>query len=113
MFKQLNNERGLVFVIILMVVIVMITLTLSLISINISQVNLTEKEAQRMQSDLIGPALLSLAFTGMQSEINNPGDTITLPTTTIDGITYTAKVQILPPSPDPMRPSLLNAIVDF
>ena len=113
MFRQLNNERGLVFVVIMMVVIVMITLTLSLISINISQVNLTEKEAKRIQADLIGPALLSLAFTGMQSGINKTGDTITL-SDTIDGIDYTSRVRILPPSlVDPMKPSLLNATVDF
>lgn len=112
MFKQLNNDRGLVFVVIMMVVIVMITLTLSLISINISQVNIAEKEAQRVQSALLGPGVLSLAFTRMQAGISDPGDTITQ-VDTLEGTTYTSQVQMGTFGTGPINSSLLNATATF
>lgn len=112
MFRQLNlnNERGLVFIVIMMVVIVMITLTLSLISINISQVNLTEKEAKRIQADLIGPAMLSLAFTRIQA--NLPGNTFNQ-SVVIDGVTYNSQFRVLGPGTGPLGTSLLNGTVNF
>jgi len=59
MLKQLrNNEKGVVFITVLMIILVMAVLTVSILSMNVSQTLLTEGEIQNVQAE-------SLAFGGL------------------------------------------------
>jgi len=63
MFKQLkDNERGVVFVTVLMIIIVMIVLAISILSMNISQIKSTEAEIKRIQAEAIAYGALARVF---------------------------------------------------
>ena len=68
MFKQIkNNERGVVFVTVIMIVMVLMVLTISVLSLNMSQVTSTEQEVKRIQAELIAMGGLRYMFALQQN----------------------------------------------
>lgn len=76
MLKTLkDNNRGVVFVTVLMIIIVMMVLAINIISMNVSQVKLTEGEVVRLQKKMIAEGALWRFMANQQS--STPGDLIT------------------------------------
>lgn len=64
--KKIKNNRGLIFVTVLMIIIVMMVLVTSVISMNVSQVQLTEGEIQRIQAETLASGMVSYTFAEQQ-----------------------------------------------
>ena len=65
MFKQLkNNERGMVFVMVLMVIVVMTVLAISIVSMNVSQVMIAEDQTKRIQAELLALGAMAYKYDG-------------------------------------------------
>jgi len=75
MLKQAQqNDRGIVFVTVLMIIIVMVIISLSIVSINVSQVISTEEAVKRAQAETI--AWGALVF-GVANQLSStPGNRI-------------------------------------
>lgn len=61
--RKLSGQKGIVFVTVVVIVLAMTTAALTAISINISQINLSEKEIQRLQADLLTDGALAISHT--------------------------------------------------
>lgn len=86
MLKQLqNNEKGIIFVTVLMIIIVMMVLTFSVISMNVSQVSVTESEIRRIQSEIIAMGALARTFANQLSTSSSNNIEYSV---VIDGRTY-------------------------
>ena len=57
-----NNENGMVFVTVLMIVAIIMTITIGIISLNVSQVTFTEKEIERVKTELLAQGMLAYVF---------------------------------------------------
>ena len=63
MLRQLRkNEKGVVFVTVLMIIIVLMVLAISVISMNVSQVMSTEGEVDRIRGEMLGIGMLAQVF---------------------------------------------------
>ncbi len=63
MLKSLkNNEKGVIFVTVLMIVIVMMVLVVSIVSMNVSQVTLAENEIRRVQAEILAMGALARTY---------------------------------------------------
>ena len=92
MLKQLKqNEKGVVFVTVLMIIIVMMVLAISVISINVSQVMITEGEAKRLQAEILAMGALAYSFANQMS--TSPGNQMTY-MQSLDNVAYNVFVNL-------------------
>ena len=106
MLRQLRkNEKGIVFVTVLMIIIVMMVLTISIVSINVNQIMLTEGEVKRIQAEIL--AMGALAYTFANQLSSSPGNTISY-TETLDNVTFNVVAQIGAPGSGIMNTATLN-----
>ena len=87
MLRQLRqNERGVVFVTVLMIIIVMMALTVSIVSLNVTQVTRTAGEVKHVQAEYL--ALGAIPYLYANQWTSSPDNVITY-TETLDGIPFT------------------------
>ena len=92
MFRDLRkNNKGVVFVTVLMIIIVMAVLTVSIISLNVNQSMLTEGEAKRMNAETLALGGLAVMLANQQSA--RPKNYITY-LNLIDGISYNVQINL-------------------
>ena len=111
MLKQLkSDQKGVVFVTVLMIIIAMIILTVSIISMNVNQVLVSETEVKRIQAEIL--AMGALAYTFANQLSNSPGDFITY-TQTLDNVTFTVVSNVATCSSCPLGTDSLNIDVSY
>ena len=71
---QEKNEKGIVFVTVLLIILVMTIVSLSMISMALNQSMTTESEVKRIQSELL--ALGILAYTFAEQRLASPQDNL-------------------------------------
>jgi len=77
MLKTLqNNNRGVIFVTVLMIIIVMIAITITILSLNVTRVTTAEDEVRRIQAETLATGALSYAVASQQG--STPANNITL-----------------------------------
>lgn len=92
MFKQLKyNDRGVVFVTVLIIIIVAMVLAVNVLSLNISQVTSTEEELKYIKAKVLADGGLAQILISQFS--GAPTNTLTF-SETLDNITYTIDVLI-------------------
>ena len=75
MLKQLKkDEKGVIFVTVLMIIIVMMVLTTSMLALNINQILITEGEARNMQARLLAQGILAYVVANQTSD--SPGQSL-------------------------------------
>ena len=87
MLRQLRqNERGVVFVTVLMIIIVMMALTVSIVSLNVTQVTRTAGEVKHVQAEYLAMGAIPFLYANQWTASSN--NVITY-TETLDGIPFT------------------------
>jgi len=81
MLRQLRqNERGVVFVTVLMIIIVMMALTVSIVSLNVTQVTRTAGEVKHVQAEHLAlgaiPKLLTAPCSRLSRTLAGPGSVV-------------------------------------
>ena len=95
MLRQLReNERGVVFVTVLMIIIVMMALTVSIVSLNVTQVTRTAGEVKHVQAEHL--ALGAIPYLYANQWTASPDNTITY-TETLDGTLFTVVANLSGP----------------
>ena len=95
MLRQLRqNERGVVFVTVLMIIIVMMALTVSIVSLNVTQVTRTAGEVKHVQVEHL--ALGAIPYLYANQWTASPDNTITY-TETLDGTLFTVVANLSGP----------------
>ena len=113
MLKSLRNrnEKGVVFIVVLMVIIVMMLLVVSILSINVSQVSISEGEAKRVQAEIIARGALDYLIANQLS--NSAGNYITY-SENLDGTTFEVIINLDETNPSTFAPaSGVNISVDY
>ena len=111
MLKQLKqNQKGVVFVTVLMIIIVMMVLSVSVISLNVSQVMLSENESKRIQAEILAMGALSYMFANQMS--SSPSNLIT-DSVILDNITYNIISNVANPGGGTYGTSELNIDVVY
>ena len=71
-----NDEKGIVFVTVLLIIIVMMVLTVSVISMNVTQVTSTEREIKRIRAESLAMGMVAYVYANQQAQSfsspNNP-----------------------------------------
>lgn len=101
-----RNEKGLIFIVVLMIVIVMMTLTVSLLGVNITQSYLTEGEYRRTRAELVSSSAM---FAAMAARFANASVNNLVLNETIDGQTYTANATFTGPA----NAAALNVVINY
>ncbi len=95
MFRQLRqNDRGIVFVTVLMIIIVMMVLTVSIVSLNVTQVLRTSGEVKHVQAEYL--ALGAIPYLYANQWTAAPDNTITY-AETLDGVLFTVVANLSGP----------------
>ena len=87
MLRQLkNNNRGVVFVAVLMITLVMITITVAIVHTNISRVMATEDGIKRIQAEMLAKGMLAYVLANQLSSSNSDliNTSVTLGNVTFD-----------------------------
>jgi type II secretory pathway component PulK len=88
MLRQLqNNNRGVVFVMVIMTVIILMILAVSIISMNTSHILVTEDEVKRIQAETLAAGAYIFAFANQTS--STASSTPAIAPVTLGNITYT------------------------
>ena len=93
--RLVKNQKGIVFVTVLMIIIAMMIVTITVISLNIGQVITTEGEVQRLKATELATGLLYYTHGAVYAI--NPGAgalIINHAAETMDGITYTPQINV-------------------
>jgi type II secretory pathway component PulK len=110
MLKELRkNEKGIVFVTVLMIIIVMMVLAVSVISMNVSQVSITEAEIKRVQSEIIAMGALARTFGNQMS--SSPSNFIQY-NVTVGSFTYQVTSNVYGNS-GPLNTAFLDISIDL
>lgn len=92
MLKDLkNNNRGIIFVTVLIIIIVAMVLSISILSLNVSQITSSEDELKRIQARMIADGALSQMI--VQKMTGNPSNFLTY-NETIGGTTFVITANI-------------------
>ena len=111
MLKQLkNNERGVVFVTVLMIITVMTVLAISVVSMNVNQVMMAESEVRRLQAEILAFGALAYTFTNQAS--SSPSNYISY-LQTLDGETFNIEAVVGPPNSGIYNTSSLTINVTY
>ena len=111
MFRQLkNNDRGIIFVTVLMIIIVMTVLTVSMISMNVSQTLLTESEVKRIQAEILAMGAIAYTFANQLSA--SPSNSLSM-SQTIDNVTFNVTADISSTASGPLGTSPINVNVYY
>ena len=102
--KIINNEKGVVFILVISIIIVMMILAISILSINTSQVVSTEAEVRRLQAETYAMGVMDYAI-ALAANGTLASGTTTIPSHEIDGTAYNGSISYTPPS--------LNISVDY
>lgn len=95
MLRQLReNEKGVVFITVLVIILVMMTLTVSIISMNVTQTVSTEAEIRRIQAEVL--ALGALPYTFSNQLAGSASDFITY-TETLGNTIFTITANVSGP----------------
>ncbi len=87
MLRQLReNDRGIVFVTVLMVIIVMMALTMSIVSLNVTQVTRTAGEVKHIQAQYLALGAIPYLYA---NQWTNSADNVITYTETLDGVPFT------------------------
>ena len=105
-----QNEKGVVFITVLMIIIVMMTLAISVISVNVSQVMVTEGETKRLQAEILAMGALTRAFANQMSP--SPGNNISYPQT-LGNITFNLTANLANCPSCPYSTNSLNIYVTY
>ncbi len=114
MLKKLkDNNQGMVFITVLAFIIVSMVLAVSILSLNISQVNTTETEIRRIQSEMLG--LSSLAYSHALQLNGDSYANAVLPTETLGPIDFDSSINIITSgTPPPNSESVpINIIISY
>ena len=94
LFKRLhNNDRGMIFVTVLMIITMMMTLTATMVSLNVTSIKVSEAEYRHIQAQELTKGLIYYHAANQQSA--TPTNTYTL-NHTIDGMPFTTDVSMNP-----------------
>ncbi|OGX37351.1 MAG: hypothetical protein A3G91_00580 [Omnitrophica WOR_2 bacterium RIFCSPLOWO2_12_FULL_50_9] len=111
MLRQLRkDDRGIVFVTVLMIIITMMILTVSIISLNVTQTVTSSGEIHRIQAEYL--ALGAIPYFYANQWTSSSSNTITY-TQTLDGISFTVVANIIGPGLAGYNTSGLNISVTY
>ena len=111
MLRQLkHNEKGIVFITVLVLIIVMMVITISIISVNISQVLITESEVRRLQADIL--LMGALAYTFANQLTDTPSNDITY-IQNLNGINFNIQAMIDGTSSGIFDTNEMNIVVSY
>ncbi|MDO8581119.1 MAG: hypothetical protein Q7S13_06535 [Candidatus Omnitrophota bacterium] len=111
MLRQLkNNEKGVVFVTVLMIILVMMVLAISVISINVSQVMTSENEVRRQQAETL--AMGALAYTFADQLSGSPVNQF-YTIEELDGLSFNVFVNLANTPTGPLGTSNLDITVSY
>ena len=112
MLRQLkNNEKGVVFVTVLMIILVMMVLAISIISLNVSQVMTSENEVRRQQAEALAMGALVYTFADQLSGAAPVNQYSTIET--LDGLPFNVFVNLADSPTTPSGTSNLDITVSY
>ena len=111
MLRELkNNERGVVFVTVLMIILVMMVLAISVISLNVSQVMTAENEVRRQQAETL--AMGAMAYTFANQLSSSPSNQFYM-IQNLDGLSFNVFVNLSNTPSGPLGTSNLDITVSY
>ncbi len=111
MLRQLcANNRGIIFVTVLMIIIAMMILTVSIISLNVTQAVNTQGEIRRIQAEYL--ALGAVPYFYANQMTSSSSNTMTY-TQTLDGIPFTVVANIIGPGLGGYDTNALSIVVTY
>lgn len=102
MLGKRNNESGIILVAILVIILIMVILTIGGMGLNVSQVNLSQRQEDRVKAEQLSKGAFWLNYSNVMT-----GQAIQPVTQTLDGKTYTITTTLTnnnigPNSTDPL-----------
>lgn len=93
MFRDLRkNNRGIIFVTVLIIIIVSMVMAVSVLSLNISQVKSAEDELKRIQAELLANGGLAIMLVNRMS--GSPGDGLIIFSEPSGNTTYSISINV-------------------
>ncbi|HNV23638.1 MAG TPA: hypothetical protein PLH56_01335 [Candidatus Omnitrophota bacterium] len=86
--KISNNEKGVVFILVISIIMVMMILTISILSINTSQVVSTEEEVRRIQAETLAMGAMEYVVALAANGVMTDHTYASLFSKNMDGTTY-------------------------
>jgi len=108
--KFKKNNKGVVFVTVLMIIMVMIILSISILSLNVSQLMTTEKEIRRIQAEVLATGAFAYILADQQNAV--PTNPILL-SHTLDGLAFSVTARIDPSGTGIFSTNVTTVSVDY
>jgi hypothetical protein len=89
-----KNEKGVVFITVLMTIIIMMVLAVSILSLNVSQIMSSEADVKKIQAETLMLGILGYTFAG---QINGAIGNQFIINEDLDGMTYSASSNLVSP----------------
>ena len=110
MFKQLRkNEKGVIYITVLMIILVMMILVISVISMNVNEVMLAENEVNRIRAEMLAFGMLAVTFANQAS---NSASNYISNVYIFDGRTYNV-TSVVGPATGPYNTNTLTINVSY